>query len=189
MAKPRTSRRLHPALLLAAAAIGAAAIAVVSSGVLGRSTPPANRTRGHHLPALTGSSIELAGYKFKTPAGFRASSTSCETSSGSRQTPVLNGFAAAASADGGCVEAALLIRAEEAPAGAEPIGVGRYQGYYVSPDSSAESTLYVELPNATGDGHPAYLVLYAKGLTEAQLVAVAQSGVPTLPLRPTTTTG
>jgi hypothetical protein len=183
-------RSRRNALALAGAAIVAATVAVVATGILNRGSAPAAKTGGHQHVALTGPTIQLAGYHFRTPAGFKASDTSCETpSSGSGPTPVLNGFAAAASAEGGCVEAALLIRAAAAPTGADPVDVGRYQGFYVSPDSSGESTLYVKLPNATGDGQPAYLVLYANGLGEAQLVAVAESGLPALPLRPTTTTG
>jgi hypothetical protein len=165
--------RRRTVLVLVLGAIVAAAIAVVSIGVFTRSS----RTGGHHPFALTGPTIELAGYHFRTPAGFKAASSCQAPPTGTGPTTVLNGFAAAASADG-CVEAAVLIHAGARPAGAEPVDVGQYQAYYASPDSSGESTLYVELPNAGGDGGPAYVVLFARGLTEDQLVAVAASGLP-----------
>ena len=175
--------RLRAGVLLAAVA-SVAAIALVATGVLGRSSPSGGG--GHRHLALSGAKLELAGYRFKTPAGFKASSRSC-IGTPSDLTPVLNGFVAAASAEGGCVEAASeLIGGDSStvPSGADPVGVGAYQGYLVTQDGSDESTLYVELPHAGGD-----LVLLAKGLTRDQLIAVAESGLPTLPLRPTTTTG
>jgi len=175
-------RRRRAVLVLAAAAVVAAAIAVVATGALSGASKPGANTGGPHHIALTGPRIEVAGYHFRTPAGFTRSSSSCAAASAAGQpTTVLNGFAAAASADGGCVEAAFLIRAGAHPNGAVPIDVGQYQGYYVSPDSSGESALYIELPNATGDGQSAYLGLFAQGLREDQLIAVAVSGLPAAP--------
>ena len=89
-----------------------------------------------------------------------------------------NGFAAAASADGGCVEAFYVISTSGSaiPQGATPVDVGSYQGYVVAQDGADDSALYVVLP---GPGkYWQALLLSAKGLTEAQLVAVAQSGLP-----------
>ena len=184
-ARPRATRRLRPALLLAAAAVVAAAIAVVSSDVFTRSNPAAaTQTGGPHRVALSGAAFQVAGYRFRSPAGFKASSSSCPgASSGSGPQTVLNGFAAAASADGGCVEAAYLIPGspsapDPTPADAQAVDVGSYQGYFVS-QGSAGDTLYVELPAGPAP-HP-YLVLFAEGLTEDQLIAVAQSGLPQNP--------
>jgi hypothetical protein len=182
-------RRRRAVLVLAGVAV-LAAVSAVASIELGRGDAPSTGPPAHHHLALSGSRIQLAGYRFKTPAGFKHSAGACMPApDANNPRPGSDGFAAAASADGGCVEAVLLIRAGAAPAGAEPVDVGGYHGWYVSPGSSAQSALYVEVPNATGDGHPAYLELYAKRLTKDQLVAVAQSGLATLPLRPTTTTG
>jgi hypothetical protein len=178
--RARTPQPRRHALLLAGAALLAAAIAVVSTGLLGRSNPPAPRTHGPHRLALSGARIELSGYKFKTPAGFKASSDSCvAASSSSGPVTVLNGFAAAASADGGCVEAFLMVSSvgkSPGSEGAEPVAVGTYQGYFVPEDASGESTLYVQLPKL-GDLSD-YLALFAEGLTEQQLIAVAESGLP-----------
>ena len=185
-------RRLRAVLVLALVAVLAAA-AIVASLEVGRGNAPSSRpTVHHHRLALSGSRIQLAGYKFRTPAGFKASRSSCGTAqSYSDAHPVLNGFVAAASADGGCVEAAYLLGGSQAniPSEAVAVDVGNYHGFLVPQNSSAESTLYVELPNAAGEGRVAYLVLFARHLTEEQVIAVAQSGLPTLPLKPTTTNG
>ena len=209
-ARPSAARRLRPMLLLAGAAI-AAVLAVIATGVLGPANPPAARTGGHGHLALSGSRIDLAGYRFRTPAGFKASTSACEGApSGSGPRTVFQGFAAAASAEGGCVEAGLL-RTDTAyvPAGAEPVEVGSYQGYFLShapgdgchltpltpepcsreqANASGDPALYVEIPDAADSQHYAYLVLFSQGLTESQLIAVAESGLPTLPLSPATTT-
>jgi hypothetical protein len=183
---PARSRRLRPALLLVGAAILAVPVAIFTIGALDRGTGRVTKVGGNHHLALTGPTIHLAGYHFRTPAGFKLSSTGCSTSPGS---PVTNGFAAAASADGGCVEAAWLIGGNDStiPAGAQPVDVGSLHGYFVARSDSSASRLYVDL-NKVG-GHLAYLVLIADGLTKDRLVAVAESGLPTLPLKPTTTTG
>lgn len=176
--RPAAARSRSPRLRFGAVVGGAvavaAAVALVSTGVLSGAKPYATRRHA----ALSGSEIKLADYHFKTPAGFKASDTSCAPSaSGGRPVAVLNSFAAAASADGGCVEAFLMAPGSSTapaatPAGAVPVAVGDYQGYYVSSDS----TLYVALKTASGPAP--YLVLYAQGLTEDQLIAVAQSGLP-----------
>jgi hypothetical protein len=184
-ARQWASRRVRVGLLLATFAAVATAVAVGSIGS-GRRNPPA--TRSHRHLALSGARIELAGYRFRTPAGFKASTSSCAPAS--EETPARNGFVAAASADGGCVEAVALIAANSSaiPTAAQPVAVGSYQGWLVSQAPSGDTTLYVELPNAAGDQRAAYLVLFAQGLTQEQLIDVAESGLPTLPLRPTTTT-
>jgi hypothetical protein len=179
VARPRDSRRrlgLRPTLVLVAVALMAAVVAVVAT----RGTAKLSAA-GQHRAALSGSGIKFAGYHFKTPAGFKASDTSCTPPASDVQpVAVLNSFAAAASADGGCVEAFLLAPGSPTappatPADATPVAVGSYQGYYVSSDT----TLYVQLvPLLTVNGPATYLVLYGQGLTEDQLIAVAQSGLP-----------
>jgi hypothetical protein len=126
---------------------------------------------------LTGAPISLAGFHFRTPAGYQASSSSCGAS-------VTDRFDAAASADGGCVEVFYMISANGSavPAGATPVDVGAYQGYTVSPDAKGQTTLYVALPTVSGaDFNWQAVVFFSHGLTVDQLVAVAESGLPPTP--------
>ena len=109
-------------------------------------------------------------------------------------------IATAASAEGGCVDGGIATLASTGgaaailahiPSNAEPVAVGSYQGYFLShapPDGPVDpekTALYVYIPGAAGLRHLEYVVLFAKGLTEEQLVAVAQSGLPASP--PSTT--
>jgi hypothetical protein len=180
------TRRRRTAYLLVGAAFAAAAVAVASIGH-GHGNPSTSRPSIHHPAPLSGARIALAGYRFRTPAGFKKSASSCAPApAAGKPTTVLNGFAAAASADDGCVEAAYLIVPSDLtgtviPVAAKPVDVGTYQGDYVSTDSSGQSALYVELPKAGGSQNLAYLVLLARGLTEDELIAVAVSGLPAAP--------
>jgi hypothetical protein len=180
--RSRMSRRRRAVFVLVGAAL---AVAVVSVASIGRGNRPTTHSTGPHPVALSGATIQLAGYRFRTPAGFKASTSSCGAPAAAAGKPkaVLNGFSAAASADGGCVEAAYLIvpspQGGTIPPDAQPVDVGQYQGYYAAQDSSGGSTLYVELPKAGGSSeNHVYLVLLSQGLTEDQLVAVAVSGLP-----------
>jgi len=190
----RPDRRPVLALLLAGAVVAAAA-AVAATGAF-RSAGPHPRVvepARHHRVVLTGPRIELAGYHFRTPAGFKASKSSCPgASSGSGPTTVLNGFASAASAEGGCVEAFLMRPGSPSapnatPADTQPVDVGSYQGYIASAGSDGGLNLYVEL--AAGPPPHPYLLLYAQGLDEEQLIAVAVSGLPASPTATGTTGG
>ncbi|HUZ15287.1 MAG TPA: hypothetical protein VMU72_03805 [Gaiellaceae bacterium] len=168
-------RRRRPLALglVAAVAIGVVAAAVVTHGHAVRPSTP----RQSHV-ALTGARIQLAGYHFRTPAGFKANS---DTSCGGTGTPLaVGGFVAAASADGGCV-AAYLVSASEtesmATADGQSVDVCSFQGYYES-QASGDSSLYVVLPAASQTALSPYnLVLFARNLTEDQLMAVAESGL------------
>ena len=188
---PLRRRRPIAIALVAATVVGAAVAAVATYG---HATPPSRATGGHHPTALTGARIEAAGYHFRTPAGFTATSeSSCGTTSSdsgphgiSKSGPVsvMNGFSVAASADGGCVAAFFMLSHDgttPADNGATPVSVGNYQGYYTAPDASGQSALYVALPKADPAAGPVYLALYSEGLTEDQLIAVAQSGLPANP--------
>ncbi|HEY2354071.1 MAG TPA: hypothetical protein VGH79_04130 [Gaiellaceae bacterium] len=180
-------RRRRPIVLavVAAAVIGGALAAALTHG----SAAPTPTTGGGRHLALTGAGIEAAGFHFKTPAGFTTSGTACaaalqSTPGGSDPTD----FSAAASADGGCVEAYYRISGglvscdptapPPPPPPGEAVDVGSYQGYYLA-ESYAHATLSVNLPQAGAE--PVYLVLYAHDLTEEQLIAVAQSGLPATP--------
>lgn len=180
-------RRRPVALVLVAVALVGAGLAVVVTH--GRAAPTAG-TGGHHRVALTGARIQMAGYHFRTPAGFKATSdTSCGRTG---PNPQVNGFTAAASAAGGCVGASFLVASgtglTATPAG-QPVDLGSYHGYYDS-QGSGESSLYVALPKADPAAPgPVYLALFAQDLTEDQLIAVAESGLPSVNFGRGTTTG
>ena len=202
--RPSARRRSSVVLVLGGAAVGGVLLAVALTR--GLTVPPASThghppvsTPGQHDVALTGARIEMAGYHFRTPAGFKATSdTSC---GGTGPNPQVNGFTAAASAAGGCV--AVDFRPGIGAAGASaplfggpavPVAVGSYPGYYQAthrhPRGAPEwQTLFVALPRADGDSQTMYLVLFGQGLTEDQLIAVAGSGLSSVDFAPTTTTG
>ncbi len=178
------SRRGRPiaVVLVAAVAVG---VAVAAYATHGHATSP--RTTIHHL-TLNGATIETAGYRFRTPAGFKPANASCEgatsTPPGNPETPV-QAMRSAASGDGGCIEVFYLIAGSATaptptPAG-QPVDVGPFQGYYDAQGDSG-AMLYIELPKASAGGAaPTFLGLYAQGLTEDQLIAVAESGLPASP--------
>ncbi|HKU57903.1 MAG TPA: hypothetical protein VJP41_12900 [Gaiellaceae bacterium] len=183
LASPRATRRAMPrrrvAIVLVGAAVVAAGVAAIASGLLATS-----RSGGAGHGALSGAKLQLAGYHFRTPAGFTASSTACSSvHQAGPPTAEQNGFAAAGSADGGCVEAYFMISSSGSaiPDGAQPVDVGADQGYLVQQDGSETATLYVVLPGLKGGFDWQALVLFSKGLTTDQLVAVAQSGLPASP--------
>lgn len=187
----RPVRRRPMAIALVGAVVVGAAVAAVA--IDRHTVPRVSAPTGHHQAALTGARIQMAGYHFKTPAGFKASDASCTaTASTGKPVTVMNGFAAAASADGGCVEAFFLIAGSPNaqtpnPPPGDPVDVGSYQGYY-DPQGDGGANLYVELPQ--GDARPVFLVLFAQNLTEDQLIAVAQSGLPSgQPTTPGSVTG
>lgn len=167
LASPRPARRQVPRLRTAFALV--AAIAVAAGVVLA--------TLSHRSTGLSGARIRLAGYTFTTPAGFARSSSSCGSAND------FNGFAAAASGDGGCLEAFVMFssRGSVIPAGADPVTVGAYQGYLLSAPGSRQATLYVVLPARGGFVKSQALVLDSQGLSEDQLVAIAESGLPQNP--------
>jgi hypothetical protein len=171
-------RRLRAVLVLVGVALVAAA-ATVASLELGGGGAAAPRTAGHHHLALTGPRIELAGYHFRTPAGFEDSNSPCTPSATAR-------FSAAASADGGCVEAFFMLNTGKYAIvpDAKPVEVAGTPGFLVSSQQSL--TLYAPLPQM-GEYFP-YLMLVGKGLTADQLVAIAESGLPAHPGPGITTT-
>jgi hypothetical protein len=171
-ARQRERPRRRTAIVLVAAAIVVAAIAAFASGAFGRAN--------HRTAGLSGTRIQLAGYHFRTPAGFTPSGNACGTTAPNVVDGV-QGFAAAASADGGCVEAFVMMSSNGSavPVGATPVTIGAYQAYLDGADSSGRMRLYVRLPDL-GDEWQA-VVFFATGLTSDQLVAVAQSGLPATP--------
>jgi len=195
LASPRRTgirRRRRASLVLAGVAVLAAAgiAAALEVGNSPQSTPQAS---AHHRVALTGARIELDGYTFRTPAGYKKSSAPCQVSKLSpgsgiqswQKIPLSGSWSA--SADGGCIQAVLLDGSSVVAAGATPVAVGPYKGFLATSPATqgaAQAVLFVEIPAASGDH---YLALIANGLTSDQLVAIAESGLPTS-IPPTTTT-
>ena len=183
-------------LVVAGVAVLVAAGATASLELHHGNSPASIGTHGHPDVALTGARIRLAGYHFRTPAGFTASSSCISPPVAGEPRPSIDGFAAAAAADGACVELVYLVAGDwlqahdPIPDAAAPVDVGQYHALYVAPQASGdESTLYVNLPGADGT-RVVYLELRARDVTEQELVAIAASGLPTLPpLGPTQTTG
>ena len=174
LASPRVTvaSRPRPRRLTVALSVLAVLLAAVASIELVQgSGSTAKRGDG-----LTGATISLAGYRFRTPAGFQESSSSCGPSATER-------FSAAASAQGGCVEAFFLIstKGSAVPAGATPVDVGAYQGYLAAAAPPQPMTLYVVLPPLQGEFNWQAVLLQSQGLTSDQLVAVAKSGLPATP--------
>lgn len=162
-------RRTGTLVAVVAAALVGAAVAALAVGLGGHSTSSTATVGADNHVALTGPRIELAGYHFRTPAGFKDSNTPCTGGATDR-------FSAAASADGGCVEAFFMLNTGKytiAP-DAQPIQVAGRQGFLVTGSDSL--TLYAPLPQL-GD-YSQYLMLVGKGLTADQLVAIAESGLP-----------
>ncbi len=175
--------------LIGVASVAASAIVVVGALALfaggGRSAPMHSFAGGHPdvtRPAVgtqpvSGATIRLAGYSFKLPSGYEPVRSSCGVAWPNRGPKM--GFAGATSyarsTDGGRVAAFLAAGdAAQPPHGAQPVQVGLYKGYVVTGTRSGV-VLFVEIPAAEGD-HA--LVVVANGLTPDQVVAIAESGLP-----------
>jgi hypothetical protein len=156
--RPRTMRG-QPA-----AAVGlAAAVLAASGGYLASSLSASENA----MP------VSLAA--FRLPAGFMATRTPCAplpSGVGVRRTAHGEaGFAAGASAHGGCVEVALVAQAVRPPEGATPTPVGRYHGFMTTQASDQTITLYVEIPAAKGTQE---LVVIARSLSGNQVADIAR---------------
>ena len=184
-------RRRFAAASLGAAAVAAAGV-VVGLALTGRAPSAEHNKVLGPSNSSNGSTLRLAGYSFQLPQGFTASSTSCgkpfTPPPGSHSVsvsppPVVGGdsYARAASANGGCVEAAL---GTGYAANAQPVQFGSYQGYLWRTDSPVRGnqlSLYVVLPPSAsanvGMDPGLGLFLDSTGLTEAQLEQIAESGL------------
>jgi hypothetical protein len=190
------SRRARRYLSGVGVAAAAALVAVVAVGVAdgGHGSPGASPSPGGR-PAATvpaaGETIRLASYSFELPAGYQAMGGSCATPPSGLEAwlwvPGRGSSAAAGSASGGCVEIRLALRSTAPiPTRAQSLQVGPYRGFEIS-GPYMSLVLDVEIPAAQGHHD---LVLVARGLSAAQLVAIAKSGLPSS-INPTTscTTG
>jgi hypothetical protein len=74
---PVVRRKAQVVLALACALVVATAVA---AGLLesGGESHPLSKGVGHGKQALTGAEIQLAGHRFRTPAGFKTSTTACD---------------------------------------------------------------------------------------------------------------
>lgn len=186
LTSPRPARRLRPPRLrVALVGVAVVAAAVATAAIeLGPGNRSATEAGGGHR-GLTGAKIQLAGYHFRTPAGYKASADPCSGAQfwagsglpgGYRpSTPAPDSFAAAASADGGCILASLLGGGSSLPTDATAVPVGSYDGFVAVAPAGSQEALYVELPATQGDR---YLLLLGQGLTTQQLVSIAESGLP-----------
>jgi hypothetical protein len=176
-------RRRRAALVLVGVVVVAAAATVASIETGTGSAPLTRTTTGQHKLAVSGRTIRLAGYRFRLPAGY--ASGTCEppaTSTPGSPNTVIHSMQSAASADGGCIGVAILARSWTAPSDAQKVSVGSYDAFLV-PGSPREG-LFVQIPGSQGDQ---YLVISAEGLSEAQLIAIAESGLPANPAAGTKT--
>lgn len=195
IAKGRTRRaRRRSAAALTTVGVVAGALAITFSNLPTGATP---RHTGSPSTGRSPAVLELASYRFELPRGFALRADACAGLSappsqggtgvaihnGQTTSPVtvLQSMRAAASTDGGCLEAGLAAGDNVVPAGASSAAVGSYQGYVVVA-SNGDVTLYVTLACESGcqavtdESH--YLVLASEGLTQQQLIIVASSGLP-----------
>ena len=162
---------------------GAAAAALIVVGALavagGGDSHPTSGTHPAATVPAAGTTIRLAGYSFQLPAGYQTVGSDCAAlPPGLTPTiPVVgeNSFAAAASTRGACIEALLAAgNVATVPAGAQSVQVGPYQGF-VTAGAPTDVVLYVEIPAAERHHD---LILVASGLNADQVVAIAESGLP-----------
>jgi hypothetical protein len=185
--KPASTRQSSARLLLRAVG-GAAAAAIFIAAVLGLaiegvhspSAPHDHVSASGRSQSPHGPRMKVADYTFELPKGFTTTSSECAPiPSGpgpATPVPVLAQFGAAASAEGGCIEALLSTQSSVTiPPGAEAVDVGTYQGFLASSDPSKEA-LYISIP--ADEGPPQYLMLMSQGLTSEQLLAIAESALP-----------
>jgi hypothetical protein len=173
----RTYRQSRLALCGIAAAV-ALVLLLVGTGSLARegvhsqsTTSAPSRGRSSSLQS-TGPTVQLAGYKFTLPVGFKTVDSPCAPMPPSIPLEGNDPFAAAGSADGGCIEVGLT--AGTITGDPQPVEVGPYQGFLTS-DGTTDVTLYVEMPTAAGKQ---YLMLTATGLSSSQIIAIAKAGLP-----------
>lgn len=168
-AKRRRPLMLALALLTAVVAVVALAFA---AGLAGH---PQAGGRQHRVGRA--STISLAGYHMRLPAGYQLTRDHACPHAGTapgRPTTVLQSWKEAASASGGCLRLEFTAGTSVVPTGASAVQVGGTTGYLTTGPAS-RVTLYVAVPSLGADH---FLVLIATGLAAARLIAVAASGFP-----------
>jgi hypothetical protein len=170
----------------------AAAVVVIGGGLTfaaSRHSPTAHGTiaksHSRSLLPLTGPTLRLANYSFKLPSGFVTVDSPCTAVPSSNSGDPITGGRAAASADGGCLEAAYAVGPGTAPpTDAQPVQIGGYQAFLATTSATSE-TLYVAIPAATGGGDEYLVVLTAVDLSASQLIAIATTAFSGFPISPT----
>jgi len=162
--RPRTRGRRLPAVVgtgLALVALAAGGGAYLASGSPEANTHPARPPEAASAPP-NAASIQLAGYTFTLPAGFKPTNKNCGTPPGA-PTSFDSRFAAGASADGGCflVSVVLLQQATDAT----PVQIGPYQGYVSSYPAKRLVILTI------GQAPDRHISIVARGPTESQVIA------------------
>jgi hypothetical protein len=149
--------------------------------------PQTSRSSG----SLSGGTIRLAAATFRLPEGFHSQATQCAPTPAGLDAVRFTGssYTASAAAGGRCLST-WLGASGPAPSGSAAVTVGAYQGALATDRVTGFSTLYVTIPadlylhvvSSTGGANASAtldLVLSAKGLSTAELVAIAASGIPT----------
>lgn len=166
--KPSGRLMLVPAVIVAIVAV---IMAVVFTG--GRAAHL--QAAGQHHGFGRESTISLAGYHMRLPAGYKLTSDQAcphATVAPGQPMTVLQSWQAAASASGGCLRLEFTAGTSVVPSEASVAQVGNTTGY-VTTGPASRVTLYVPVPSLGADD---YLVLIATGLSPARLIAVAASG-------------
>jgi hypothetical protein len=187
----RQRRRAVAISVSGAAALAAIAGTISLAGERSSDGPASKAWPAPSSTTLERKSLHLAGYVFVLPPGYEAS-TPCQleftpppdvTAVPVDPPPVFGGdaYAHAASADGGCIDAAL---GTGYPADAQPVQVGRHAGFLWRTDSPIRGktlTLCVILPPSdsasVGMDPGLNLILTSTGLTAAQLKQIAETGL------------
>ena len=161
--------RMRPALALVAAGLTTCAIGGWRLAQ-GHDTSTPARTAG-------GPIMQLAGYSFRLPHGYRANTACSPPAAPAPGSPitVVQSLEVAAGAAGGCLQVELASGSSVVPASATPVAVGGYQGYETT--AGGNPTLYVVIPASAG-ADSSYLIATGVGLTAGQLVSIIASGLP-----------
>lgn len=188
--RPRSHSRSSAAgLALVAMLVIGVGTYVAATG--GTTTPHARPLASSSSVSLTGGSIRLAAATIRLPEGFHSQAAQCApTPAGLDAIPFVGTSYAASAAAGGSCLGAWLGGTAPVPIGSKAVTVGTYQGALATDQATGFSTLSVTIPadlylhlvssnGATDPSATLNLVLSAKGLSTAELVAIAASGIPT----------
>ena len=186
-----------------AVAVGVAiAIPVADSG---RGPAPRSLTapnRSGHV-SLTGEAVSLAGYKTDLPTGYTVADASTGTQCSNFFVPVgvppapgsaapspqdFSQLALQANGSGGCLAFGLsgnygqsgssaAVTDPVAPSGSETTTIGAYQASTYQAPNSPTVAVYVQIPTTGGGDHD--LIVAAQGITQPDLIAMIQKGLPT----------
>lgn len=153
----------------ATAGMAIAATTAVTGGYLawvfadGTNHPPTTSAK------QASATIQLDGYRFALPAGFKATAAPCGQRLPGMPAPGSSRFAAGAAAHGGCVEAVLSTQADP-PAASSTLTIGRHLAFVSAGQPTAAIELYVDIHS---DSSYRWLVIAATDLSQRQVVTIA----------------